>query len=88
MFLVLSFAYFALLLSLSELVGIVPFSGGNFGFVRCALGPFWGYVAANMEFLFYCMYNARSLGKVSLLVETFIQTYNPCGRSSPWHSLY
>ena len=69
MFLVLSFAYFVLLVSLSELVGIVPFSGGNFGFVRCALGPFWGYLAACMEFLYYCMYNARTLVKISLLVE-------------------
>eukprot|EP01033_Poteriospumella_lacustris_P015288 gene15288-biopygen6894 len=69
MFLVLSFAYSVLLMSLSELVGIVPFSGGNFGFVRCALGPFWGYLAACMEFLYYCMYNARSLTKISLLVE-------------------
>lgn len=69
MFFTISFGYFVLLLCLSELVGIVPFSGGNFGFVRCALGPFWGYLAACMEFLYYSMYNARSLLKVSLLVQ-------------------
>jgi ethanolamine permease len=69
MFFTISFGYFMLLQSLSELVGIVPFSGGNFGFVRCALGPFWGYLAACMEFLYYCMYNARALSKISLLVD-------------------
>lgn len=90
MFVVLSFAYFVPLLSLSELVGIVPFSGGNFGFERCALGPFWGYLAACMEFMYYCMYNARTLGEMSLLVEAtgeFDQDCNPCGRLSLCHLL-
>lgn len=68
-FVTISLGFFVLNLCLSELVGIVPFSGGNFGFVRCALGPFWGFMAAAMEFLYYCMFNARNFIKIALLVE-------------------
>lgn len=67
---------FVLLLCLSELVGIVPFAGGNFGFVRCSLGPFWGFMAACLEFLYYNMYNARSFLKMAMLVEA-AHDFNP-----------
>lgn len=56
-------------LCLSELIGIVPFAGGNYGYIRCSLGPFWGYLAACMEFAYYNFYNARAIGKISLLVS-------------------
>lgn len=80
LFFTMSFASLVLILCLSELVGIVPFAGGNFGFVRCSLGPFWGFLAASLEFLYYNMYNARSLLKIATLVEAshdFNPDWNP-----------
>lgn len=75
-FVSLAAGFLMLDLCLSELVGIVPFAGGNYGFVRCSLGPFWGYLAACLEFAYYNFYNARAIGKISLLVSTAADT-NP-----------
>eukprot|EP01040_Poterioochromonas_malhamensis_P017972 gene17972-20830_t len=72
----MSMGSFVLLLCLSELVGIVPFAGGNFGFVRCSLGPFWGFMAASLEFLYYNLFNARVLLKIAMLVEA-AHAFNP-----------
>lgn len=55
-------------LCLAELVGVVPFAGGSFGFVRCSLGPFWGFVAANVERVVYILYTVRSVQKLAQLV--------------------
>eukprot|EP01033_Poteriospumella_lacustris_P023353 gene23353-biopygen8233 len=75
-FFTVSLGSFVLLLCLSELVGIVPFAGGNFGFVRCSLGPFWGFMAACLEFLYYNFYNTRSFLKLGMLVEA-AHDFNP-----------
>lgn len=66
--------------SLSELVGIVPFAGGSFGFVRCSLGPFWGFMVACVEMVVYMMYSLRTIQKVAQLVTTIAvtpQNYEP-----------
>ena len=70
----LALGFLMLDLCLSELIGIVPFAGGNYGFVRCSLGPFWGYLAACLEFAYYNFYNARAIGKISILVATVYET--------------
>ncbi|WP_028308488.1 amino acid permease [Desulfitibacter alkalitolerans] len=37
--------YFLFVLVLSELSTLFPFTGGHYAYARCALGPFWGYIA-------------------------------------------
>ncbi len=63
--------YFLLDMSLSELVGIVPFAGGSFGFVRCSLGPFLGFMAASAEMCMYMFYTIRTVQKMAQMV-TFV----------------
>eukprot|EP00981_Chlorochromonas_danica_P013140 scaffold5903_cov165-Ochromonas_danica.AAC.15 len=46
--------------SLSEMVSIVPFSGGCYGYVRCTLGTTLGYITGVMEASKYVMYSAGS----------------------------
>lgn len=55
-------------LCLAELVGIVPFAGGSFGFVRCSMGPFWGFMAASVEMVVYAIYTVRTVQKLAQLV--------------------
>ena len=46
--------FFCLCLCMGEMSSALPFSGGVFGFVRAALGPFWGFLVATCEFV-YCI---------------------------------
>lgn len=45
--------YICLMACYGELCATVPFSGGAFGYCRCALGPFWGFVVGASEVLQY-----------------------------------
>lgn len=45
--------YTCLMACYGELIATVPFSGGAFGYCRCALGPFWGFVVGSSEVLQY-----------------------------------
>lgn len=45
--------YICLMACYGELIATVPFSGGAFGYCRCALGPFWGFVVGSSEVLQY-----------------------------------
>eukprot|EP00981_Chlorochromonas_danica_P002285 scaffold440_cov277-Ochromonas_danica.AAC.19 len=45
----------------SELVSMVPFSGGCYGYSRCALGPFLGYLAGMVEAAKYILFSAFSI---------------------------
>eukprot|EP01039_Chlorochromonas_danica_P004623 gene4622-biopygen2312 len=60
-------AFTALTYSFVELVSIVPFSGGCYGYSRCALGPFMGYVAGMFEtakYILYATFNIYRLGHI------------------------
>eukprot|EP00981_Chlorochromonas_danica_P005237 scaffold1050_cov176-Ochromonas_danica.AAC.3 len=51
----------------SELVSMVPFSGGCYGYSRCALGPFLGYLAGMVEaakYILFTTFSIYSLGEV------------------------
>lgn len=61
-------------LSLAELVGIVPFAGGSFGFVRCSLGPFWGFFTASAEMFLYQLFSVRTVQKLAQLVTVAAET--------------
>ncbi|RYY82760.1 amino acid permease, partial [archaeon] len=41
--------YVCLTFSLAEMTSILPFAGGSYGYVRCALGPFIGFVVGCCE---------------------------------------
>jgi ethanolamine permease len=53
--------YICLMACYGELVATVPFSGGAFGYCRCALGPFWGFVVGASEVLQYFTFVASSV---------------------------
>ncbi len=44
--------FICLCLCMGEMASALPFSGGVFGFVRAALGPFFGFMIASCEFVF------------------------------------
>eukprot|EP01033_Poteriospumella_lacustris_P003033 gene3033-biopygen1383 len=50
-FMLFSFAYLTLVLCLAELTSIVAFASGAYGYVRCSVGPFYGYMVACCELL-------------------------------------
>lgn len=49
-------AFFCLCLCMGEMSSALPFSGGIFGFVRAATGPYYGFVVACFEVIF-CLAN-------------------------------
>eukprot|EP01033_Poteriospumella_lacustris_P000900 gene900-649_t len=53
--------YICLMACYGELVATVPFSGGAFGYCRCALGPFWGFIVGASEVLQYFTFVASSV---------------------------
>ena len=48
------FGFVCLCLCMAEMSSALPFSGGIFGFVRAALGPYMGFLVACSEFV-YCI---------------------------------
>eukprot|EP01039_Chlorochromonas_danica_P001364 gene1364-biopygen665 len=75
---VYSMAFIVLTFSFAELVSIVPFSGGCYGYSRCAMGPMMGYVAGMFEaakYIFYATFSLFRLGSVFLYVYGFEEKY-------------
>lgn len=44
-----AFLYFLLVLCLAELTSIIAFAGGSYGYVRCGLSPFLGFLVGISE---------------------------------------
>eukprot|EP00981_Chlorochromonas_danica_P016184 scaffold15964_cov447-Ochromonas_danica.AAC.1 len=64
--------------SFVELISIVPFSGGCYGYSRCALGPAVGYVAGMFEtakYILYATFNIRRLGDIFHNIYGFEEKY-------------
>eukprot|EP00981_Chlorochromonas_danica_P008635 scaffold2263_cov187-Ochromonas_danica.AAC.1 len=71
-------AFTALTYSFVELVSIVPFSGGCYGYSRCALGPFMGYVAGMFEtakYILYATFNIHRFGYTLRIAYGFDEEY-------------
>eukprot|EP00981_Chlorochromonas_danica_P007122 scaffold1560_cov177-Ochromonas_danica.AAC.7 len=71
-------AFTALTYSFAELVSIVPFSGGCYGYSRCALGPMMGYMAGMFEtakYILYASFNMYRLGDIMYEVYGFDEKY-------------
>eukprot|EP00981_Chlorochromonas_danica_P001768 scaffold381_cov168-Ochromonas_danica.AAC.21 len=53
---VTSVSYLMLTCNFAEMVSIIPFSGGSYGYTRCTLGPTTGYVVGMMEASKYMLF--------------------------------
>eukprot|EP00981_Chlorochromonas_danica_P001770 scaffold381_cov168-Ochromonas_danica.AAC.23 len=51
-----SISYIILTCNFAEMVSIIPFSGGSYGYTRCTLGPTVGYVVGMMEAAKYMVF--------------------------------
>lgn len=62
----ISVLHILLALCIAEMTSVIPFAGGSFGYIRCTLGPFWGYLVGSSEliqnFFFGCAL-VRELGR-------------------------
>src|SRR6266852_1131984 len=66
--LVIIVMYLCLCFSLAEMSAAMPFAGGGYGFARCALGPFGGYLAGlaqNIEFILTAAAVVVSVGEAA-----------------------
>ncbi len=66
--LVIVVMYLCLCFSLAEMSAAMPFAGGGYGFARCALGPFGGYLAGlaqNIEFILTAAAVVVSVGEAA-----------------------
>lgn len=72
--------YLLLTLCLAEMASAISFSGGSFGYVRCTLGPFFGYLVGASEFLQNIVYVATCVivaADALLLPLDISNTYRP-----------
>eukprot|EP00599_Poterioochromonas_sp_BG-1_P012614 CAMPEP_0173165872 /NCGR_PEP_ID=MMETSP1105-20130129/21657_1 /TAXON_ID=2985 /ORGANISM="Ochromonas sp., Strain BG-1" /LENGTH=497 /DNA_ID=CAMNT_0014086967 /DNA_START=18 /DNA_END=1507 /DNA_ORIENTATION=+ len=68
-------AYVCLCLCMGEMVSALPFSGGIFGFVRAAAGPYLGYITAWFEIAFILTYIIIKVDQVmKILIALQIMT--------------
>eukprot|EP00981_Chlorochromonas_danica_P015788 scaffold14449_cov273-Ochromonas_danica.AAC.2 len=73
LFLVVSALYIIMHIVLTfcfaELISIVPFSGGGYGYSRCSLGPSMGYMAGIVELGKYLIYTVTSVTRFGLIFQ-------------------
>eukprot|EP00981_Chlorochromonas_danica_P011430 scaffold4011_cov197-Ochromonas_danica.AAC.12 len=60
--------------SVAEMSSILPFSGGSYGYVRCVLGPFLGFIVGLFESLEYIMFLSSTLVDVGLLLGSLLHS--------------
>eukprot|EP00981_Chlorochromonas_danica_P005655 scaffold1170_cov158-Ochromonas_danica.AAC.8 len=73
-------AYLCLTNCYSEMISIIPFSGGCYGYVRCSLGPLFGYIVGCIETAKYILYTTASIylfGHIFLYVYQFDEDWLP-----------
>lgn len=56
--------YLALALCMGEMTSALPFSGGAYGFVRAALGPYLGFMVACCEFVYCTSYTVMKVSRL------------------------
>ena len=84
-----SVAYLCLALCIAELTGIIAFSGGSYGYSRCALSPFIGYIVGICDLLQSVLFTADCVHMVSKALSMAVSghdyvRYLPCW----WIALY
>lgn len=71
----ISVTYICFSSSVAEMISILPFSGGSYGYVRCVLGPFVGYLVGAFESVEYVMFVAATLVSFGSIMTTVCQTH-------------
>eukprot|EP00981_Chlorochromonas_danica_P007763 scaffold1881_cov181-Ochromonas_danica.AAC.18 len=66
---VTSICYIILTYSFAEMVSIIPFSGGCYGYTRCTLGPTWGYVVGTVEAAKYMLFTILAAYSVGMILK-------------------
>eukprot|EP01031_Cornospumella_fuschlensis_P036040 gene36040-43708_t len=66
--------YFCLTLCLSEMTSVLPFAGGSYGYVRCSLGPLYGYLVGFCEGIEYILYVSAALLAIGTLFRDLFQS--------------
>eukprot|EP00981_Chlorochromonas_danica_P004162 scaffold833_cov177-Ochromonas_danica.AAC.8 len=61
--------YLALTFCLAEMVSIIPFSGGCYGYVRCTMGPTVGFLTGCSEAAKYILFAVLTVYIVGLLFQ-------------------
>lgn len=61
-----SVAYICLSLCIAEMAGIIAFSGGSYGYCRCTLSPFIGYLVGMCDLLQSVLYTASFVHVVAV----------------------
>jgi hypothetical protein len=69
--LIIILGYGMLLLAMSELLSIVPFTGGLY---RCSMGPLMGYLTACNEMGVYMFYSVRTIQKIVKMLTAATST--------------
>lgn len=68
--LIIGSAFFCLCLCMGEMTSALPFSGGIFGFVRAATGPYYGFMVACLEVIF-CLSYQITITYVCVMIITY-----------------
>eukprot|EP01039_Chlorochromonas_danica_P005424 gene5428-5967_t len=72
--------YGCLVLCMAELVSVIAFPGGFYGYARCCLGPFWGYLvgcSGLVESIFYLAVSLLKLGQAMTATFCISSRYEP-----------
>eukprot|EP00981_Chlorochromonas_danica_P006884 scaffold1498_cov180-Ochromonas_danica.AAC.35 len=65
-------AYIPMAFFMAEMVSIIPFSGGCYGYVRCTMGHFFGYIIGCIEAIKYIIFTAFGVYSFSnIFLEVF-----------------
>ncbi|RYG91691.1 amino acid permease, partial [archaeon] len=78
---VVGIGFICLTFSFAEMVSMLPFTGGCYGYVRCSLGPWWGYMVGCCEATKYIVFHAIMVQQVAKIV------YMSLDISSDWAPL-
>lgn len=77
---VLFVGFLMLNMCLSEMCSAVAFAGGSYGYVRCSIGPFYGFLAACTEVVQYMIYTVYAVKKIAAAItqtELMPESYEP-----------
>lgn len=69
-----SIGYVSMIFCLAELSGISAFAGGSYGYARCSLGPYWGYMCGCWELVAMHVFLVMSVDSISECITLAFET--------------
>ena len=73
--LLVAIGYITLIFCISEITSALPFTGGSYGFARCALGNYWGFLIGCTETVEYIFYTAASVIALESMFEIIFPNF-------------